>query len=65
MWLNITLQVTVCASTFSDLAARVPGCRSIGPELYYRNYQIFLDVAELERGPLSHLRITEELFELK
>jgi hypothetical protein len=43
------------------LVVRVPGYRSRGPVFDSRHYQIFWEVAGLERGPLSLVRITEEL----
>jgi hypothetical protein len=42
---------------------RVPGYRSRGPEFDSRRYQIFWEVVGLERGPLSLVRIIEELLE--
>jgi hypothetical protein len=47
------------------LVVRVPGYRSSGPGFDSRRYQIFWEVVGLERGPLSLVRITEELFERK
>jgi hypothetical protein len=47
------------------LVVRVPGYRSLGPEFDFRRYQIFGEVVGLERGPLSLVRITEELLERK
>jgi hypothetical protein len=44
---------------------RVPGYRSRGPGFDSRRYQIFWEVVGLERGPLSLVRITEELLEWK
>jgi hypothetical protein len=44
---------------------RVPGYRSRGPGFDYRCYQIFCEVVGLERGPLSLVRITEELLDWK
>jgi hypothetical protein len=44
---------------------RVPGYRSRGPEFDSRRYQIFSEVVGLERGPLSPVRINEELLERK
>jgi hypothetical protein len=44
------------------LAVRVPGCRPRGPGFNSRHYQIFLVQVGRERGPLSLMRITEELF---
>jgi hypothetical protein len=50
-------------STVSGLVARVPGYRSRGPGFDFRRYQIFWEVVGLERGPLSLVRIIEELLE--
>jgi hypothetical protein len=47
------------------LVIRVLGYRTRGPAFDYRRYQIFLEVAGLERGPPSLVRITEELLEWK
>jgi hypothetical protein len=48
-----------------DLVVRVPGYRSRGRGFDSRRYQIFWDVVGLEPGPLSLVRITEELLEWK
>jgi hypothetical protein len=40
-------------------------CRFRGPEFNSRRYQIFKEIVGLERGPLSLVRITEELLEWK
>jgi hypothetical protein len=45
------------------LVVRVPGYRSWGPGFDSRSYQIFWVVVGLERGPLSLVRIIEELLE--
>jgi hypothetical protein len=48
------------------LVVRVPGYRSRGPGLLGSwHYQIFWEVMGLERGPLSLVRIIEELLEWK
>jgi hypothetical protein len=47
------------------LVVRVPGYRSRGPGYDFRRYQIFWVVVGLERGPLSLVRIIEELLERK
>jgi hypothetical protein len=52
-------------SQLSPLWSRVPGYRSRGPRFDSRCYQIFWEVVGLERGPLSLMRIIEELFEWK
>jgi hypothetical protein len=45
--------------------ARVLGYRSRGAGFNSQSYQIFPEVVNLERGPLSLARIIEELLELK
>jgi hypothetical protein len=45
------------------LVVRVPGYRTRGPGFDTRRYQIFWEVVGLERGPLSLVRINEELLE--
>jgi hypothetical protein len=45
------------------LVVRVSGYRSRGPGFDSWLYQIFWEVVGLERGPLSLVRITEELLE--
>jgi hypothetical protein len=47
------------------LVVRVPSYRSRGPGFDSRRYQIFWEVVGLERGPLSLVRITEQLLERK
>jgi hypothetical protein len=47
------------------LVVRVPGYRSRDPGFDLRRYQIFWEVVGLERGPLSLVRIIQELFEWK
>jgi hypothetical protein len=47
------------------LVVSVPGYISRGPEFDFRRYQIFWEVVGLERGPLSLMKITEELLERK
>jgi hypothetical protein len=47
------------------LLVRVPGHRSRDPWFDSWRYQIFWEVVGLERGPLSLVRITEELLEWK
>jgi hypothetical protein len=48
-----------------DLVARVPGRRHRGPGFDSRRYHIFCVAVGLERGPLSLVRINEELLERK
>jgi hypothetical protein len=43
------------------LVVRVPGYRSRGPGFDSGRYQIFWEVVDLERGPLSLVNTTEEL----
>jgi hypothetical protein len=47
------------------LVVRVSGYISIGPGFDSRRYYIFWEVVGLERGPLSHVSITEELLDKK
>jgi hypothetical protein len=47
------------------LVVRVPDYRSRGPGLDSRRCQIFWDVGDLERGPFSLVRISEELLQCK
>jgi hypothetical protein len=47
------------------LVVRVPGYRSRGPGFDSRRYQILWEAVGLERGPLSLVRIIEELLEWK
>jgi hypothetical protein len=47
------------------LVVRVPGYKSRGPGFHSWGYQIFWEVDGLEQGPLSLVRITEELLEWK
>jgi hypothetical protein len=47
------------------LVVRVPGYRYRAPGFDSRRYQIFWEVVGLERGPLSPVRIIEELLECK
>jgi hypothetical protein len=44
---------------------RVPGCSFRNPEFDSRRYEIFYVAVGLERGPLSLVRINEELLERK
>jgi hypothetical protein len=47
------------------LMVRVPGSKPRGPEFNSGRYQIFCVAVGLERGPLSLVRINEELLERK
>jgi hypothetical protein len=47
----------------SGLVVRVPGYRSRDPGFDSRRYQIFWEIVILERGPLSLMRIIEEVLE--
>jgi hypothetical protein len=56
---NVVYQlVRICG-----LVVRVPGYWSRGPGFDFRRYQIFWEIVDLERGPLSLVRIIEELLE--
>jgi hypothetical protein len=52
----------LCWDRLCGLVVKVPACKSRGPGFDSRCYQIFWEVVRLERGPLSLVRITEELF---
>jgi hypothetical protein len=56
-------------SAYSDhlcgLVVRVPGYKSRDSRFDSRRYQIFCEVVGLDRGPLSLVRIIEELLEWK
>jgi hypothetical protein len=47
------------------LVVRVPGCRPRGLGFDSRRYQIFCEAVDMERGPLSLVRINGELHERK
>jgi hypothetical protein len=47
------------------LVVRVPDCKPRGPGFDSKRYHIFLVAVGLERGPLSLVRINEELLERK
>jgi hypothetical protein len=61
----VQLFAAFCHGRLCGLVARVSGYRSRGPGFDSRRYLIFLEVVDLERGPLSLVRITEELLEWK
>jgi hypothetical protein len=54
------MMISACGIVFI-----VPGYICRGPGFDSRRYQIFIVVVGLERGPLSLVRITEELLEMK
>jgi hypothetical protein len=58
-YINIT--VIILDDRLCDLVVRVPGYRSRGPGINCRSYQIFLEVADLERDPPRILSTIEEL----
>jgi hypothetical protein len=62
---RIFLTIMHTKDRLCDLVVRVPGYRSRRPGFDSRSYQIFWDVVGLERGPLSLVRIIEELLEWK
>jgi hypothetical protein len=57
--------VTLRGDRLCGLVVRVPGYRSRGPGFDSRCYKIFWEVVGLERGPLSLVRVIEELLEWK
>jgi hypothetical protein len=60
IYFDLSKQYRVCG-----LVIRVPGYRPRGPGFDSWRYQIFWEVVGLERGPLSRVRIIEELLEWK
>jgi hypothetical protein len=68
MHINQTSRYLVCCYMLRFcfyVHIRIPGYRSREPGFDSRRYQIFWEVVGLERGPLSLMRIIEELFERK
>jgi hypothetical protein len=57
------LETLLSSHHLCGLVVRIPGYRSGAPGFDSRGYQIFREVVGLERGPLSLVRIIEELFE--
>jgi hypothetical protein len=57
----VSFNIRIKFDSLCDLAIRVPGYRSRDPGFDSRRYQIFWEVVGLERGPLSLLKITEEI----
>jgi hypothetical protein len=62
---NISTRSLRYSDRLCGLVVRVPGYRSRGPRFDFRRYQIFREVVGLKRGPLSLMRIIEELLEWK
>jgi hypothetical protein len=58
-------EITNTRDRLCGLVVRVPGYRFRSPGFDSRRYQIFWEVVVLERGPLSLVRITEELHDWK
>jgi hypothetical protein len=65
MWPRLSSEYNVFKDCLCDLVVRVPGYRSRSLGFDSRRYQIFLELVDLERGPFSLVRITEELLEWK
>jgi hypothetical protein len=57
------MYIDICR--FCALVVRVPGCYPRGPGFDSRRYQIFCIAVDVERRPLSLVRINEELLEIK
>jgi hypothetical protein len=59
--------LVVCSNSgrLCGLVVRVLGYRSRGPGFDSRRYQIFYEVVGLDRGPLSLVRITDDILEWK
>jgi hypothetical protein len=60
---NILIYMVRLSERLCDLVVTVPGYRFRGPGFYSRRYQFFKEVMGLERGPISPVRISEELLE--
>jgi hypothetical protein len=68
--LSAAVEMLLCLDSYTKdrlcgLVVRVPGYRSRSSGYDSRRYQIFWEVAGLERDSLSLVRIIEELFERK
>jgi hypothetical protein len=63
VYLTTVSQITL--DRLCGLVVRVPGYRSRGPRFDSRRYHIFWEIVDLERGPLSLVRIIEEILEWK
>jgi hypothetical protein len=57
--------VRYCKDRLCGLVVRVPDYRTGDSGFDFRRYHIFRDVVDLEWGPFSLVRITEELLERK
>jgi hypothetical protein len=64
-WRDRFDEIRFYSDVLCGLVVRVPGYRSRSSGFVSRRYQIFWEVAGLERGPLSLVRIIEELLEWK
>jgi hypothetical protein len=64
-WALAAFQCTPSVGRLCGLVVRVPHCSPRGLGFDSRLYQIIREVVGLERGPLSFMRITEELLERK
>jgi hypothetical protein len=56
---------TLSTDRLCGLVVRISGYRSRGPWFDSRRFHIFWEAAGLERGPLSLMKITEELLQGK
>jgi hypothetical protein len=59
------MYICIYLDRLCGLVVRLPGYRPRGPGFESRPYEIFGVVVDVERGPLSLLRINEELLERK
>jgi hypothetical protein len=55
--------INVGKDRLPGLVVRVPGHRYRSPGSHSRRYQIFWEVVGLEQGPLSLVKIIEEIFQ--
>jgi hypothetical protein len=64
-WIYKIILLLVYLDRLCGLVVRVPGYRFRRPGFDSRRYKIFWGVVGLKRGPLSLVRIIEELLETK
>jgi hypothetical protein len=63
--MEVVKEIYITSDRLCGLVIRVPGYGSRGPGFDFQRYQIFWEVVGLQRGPLSLVRIIEELLEGK
>jgi hypothetical protein len=63
IYIYIHIYIYMEEGRLCGLVVRVPGCKSRGPGFDSRHYNIFCVAVCLKRGPLSLVRINEELLD--